>query len=1011
MNKVFKTIFNKALGVWQAVSENAKGHGRAGVRSERRRGRTARAAATATFLLAAGAVHALPTGGNFIVGGGSITENVGHLLIEATSSGGDAIAGRSNPVVIEWGGFSIEIGETVEYRANGTPVGIWVNVDKSGVLSTLAGEIIVPNARTPWLLINPNGIEVQGTAKLPNTFIAVPGDLIEHMGGHQIVLNEAPIIIDPAATVDVVQASPGDDSIEFYVKTQTVRLPYQFDGHVTKVISDSPEQKLTIKLPNYEDGWDPYIPDDETGVLTGRIEFNDQSGGVEIVSENSLLFAWNESGSEVPRSGVKAYNTPLLEISAEGNVNIEEARIEIDNSDEQMNASIVIKGTPDEEGPGHYINTAFSEIKARSETGNSSVYIEGEYVDIFETDIEASARGDSSVTIKSLAELYVDGGGLASEILASGESATISVDAKGTVEINGASFDARGDESAIIDMVAGYTDMEAEDKVEIYFSEMRASSSNFYEVKIDSVNSFYTEDSHFSSSSTGRDSDSFTGIHLASDYVTLAGAELEAQGGWNSVVTVESRDDAEIFATNVNVGASPSDILFMPKTAQVNFLSGSYLYHMGGLVNINSEYGELVINSGFGTYLMDVQASLPTVLHSSEWPDMSEYYPDNSLDRYSKIFISSDFGDVELGSFWSGSEIGETFRASRIQISSPEKVFLGGQSRILSEDGMIQYDVDEMFFGENAETKAKEGHFVKNGAEYVDQPSGGEYDNVSKHYDDVGDGPLQEVEFIDYSVERGIIIQAKRVEVDGYLDAGALSWDEEPPPPNTPPTIEQPDPITIEKDVPYNGQINAYDDDGDPLTFTLDYPTSTMLVDGKPVVWEGSGTNTLTGRVDGEPVYTVVIQNDGTYTATYTGNDDQTQVAGQLLNFGVTVSDGQETASTTLQIDVALNEYTAPPVNQPPSIEQPDAVVLQKDVPHTDRVNATDSDGDPLTFTLTAPGGAMLVDGKPVVWEGSGTNTLTGRVDGEPVYTVVIQNDGTYTAIYTGNDDQTKVAG
>lgn len=105
------------------------------------------------------------------------------------------------------------------------------------------------------------------------------------------------------------------------------------------------------------------------------------------------------------------------------------------------------------------------------------------------------------------------------------------------------------------------------------------------------------------------------------------------------------------------------------------------------------------------------------------------------------------------------------------------------------------------------------------------------------------------------------------------------------------------------------GTVAASDLDGDSLTFTLGEPVEALTSGGEPLVWSGDGTNSLTARsgVDGPVVATLTINNDGDYEFTLLApiehGDDSIEDA-ESLTFGVTVSDGSLSDSTTLTISI-----------------------------------------------------------------------------------------------------------
>lgn len=130
---------------------------------------------------------------------------------------------------------------------------------------------------------------------------------------------------------------------------------------------------------------------------------------------------------------------------------------------------------------------------------------------------------------------------------------------------------------------------------------------------------------------------------------------------------------------------------------------------------------------------------------------------------------------------------------------------------------------------------------------------------------------------------------------------------------NTPPTGEA-EPVTTSEDTPVSGKVVGFDEDDDELTFSLK---------------------------DGPDHGTVTVNEDGSYTYTpdqdYNGSD----------SFEVTVDDGRGGTTTVIV------EVTVTPENDPP-VGSADPLVTPEDTPASGQVEATDVDGDSLTYALKA---------------------------------------------------------
>ncbi len=93
-------------------------------------------------------------------------------------------------------------------------------------------------------------------------------------------------------------------------------------------------------------------------------------------------------------------------------------------------------------------------------------------------------------------------------------------------------------------------------------------------------------------------------------------------------------------------------------------------------------------------------------------------------------------------------------------------------------------------------------------------------------------------------------------------------------------------------------------------------------------------------------------------------------------------------------------------IGRPPVVSGTSLLVLEADFPTVlGSVSASDPDGDPLTYSLTAPVAPFSSSGTPIVWSGSGTQLLTGMAGGLPVLSVTINNSGAVVLSQTGPID------
>ena len=174
MNHVYRTVFNRALGVWQAVAEIARGHGNAGgTKPVRQRWiallplawassgwaalppvRTGTLTVAGNHATAAAAIPAnrLPGGGTVSAGSGSIAQNGAAMTI----------AQQSQNLAINWQSFDIGENASVTFlQPNATAIALnrVLGANGSQILGQLKGNGQV------WVL-NPNGVLFGRTAQV-----------------------------------------------------------------------------------------------------------------------------------------------------------------------------------------------------------------------------------------------------------------------------------------------------------------------------------------------------------------------------------------------------------------------------------------------------------------------------------------------------------------------------------------------------------------------------------------------------------------------------------------------------------------------------------------------------------------------------------------------------------------------------------------------------------------------------------------------------------------------------
>ena len=135
MNRIYRTIFSRTLGVWVVVSEQAKACGKRGTVS----------LASALVLAPVTALGAsLPSNGQVVSGQGSIASNGKDMTINQ----------GSNKLAIDWNSFDIGAGNSVTF-AQPSSKAVALNRVTGGDASAILGNL---NANGQVFLVNPNGI-------------------------------------------------------------------------------------------------------------------------------------------------------------------------------------------------------------------------------------------------------------------------------------------------------------------------------------------------------------------------------------------------------------------------------------------------------------------------------------------------------------------------------------------------------------------------------------------------------------------------------------------------------------------------------------------------------------------------------------------------------------------------------------------------------------------------------------------------------------------------------------
>ncbi len=179
---------------------------------------------------------------------------------------------------------------------------------------------------------------------------------------------------------------------------------------------------------------------------------------------------------------------------------------------------------------------------------------------------------------------------------------------------------------------------------------------------------------------------------------------------------------------------------------------------------------------------------------------------------------------------------------------------------------------------------------------------------------------------------------------------------------------------------------------------------------GDPVIVSyDAATNTYTGVANGQPVFTMVINNSGSYDFTLTGtldHPDSTDPNDILsINFGVIATDGDDdTIETTAQINI-LDDGPVCVVPQTASVDEtdlsPDTSVSGQLDAHfgQDGIGGFFGNGSLPTQALTSNGEAVIVS------YDSASGTYTGATATTDIFTLTINTDGSYEFLLTGTLD------
>ncbi|UJJ30659.1 YDG domain-containing protein [Halopseudomonas maritima] len=311
MNHIFKTVFNAALGVWQAVSELArgcgKGRGQQGSGTQRS-GQWRGAPGILLLLFAApGSVLAasLPQNGQVIAGDVSISQPGEHTL---------TIEQGSNKAIIDWQSFSIGEGNTVNFDQNSSAA-VALNRVTGNDPSAIYGNL---NATGKVFLVNQNGVLfaeganvnvgglVASTLDIDNQDF-VDGNYRFEGNGNQAVINRGAIQADGGAVVmlggqvsneGVIRANLGSVAM---AAGEKIQLDFAGDGLINLTIEQG---KLNALVQNHgaiqADGGSVYLTTHAADQVLDSVVNNSGQIRAQTVAERDgkiVLLADMQSGT------------------------------------------------------------------------------------------------------------------------------------------------------------------------------------------------------------------------------------------------------------------------------------------------------------------------------------------------------------------------------------------------------------------------------------------------------------------------------------------------------------------------------------------------------------------------------------------------------------------------------------------------------------------------------------------------------------------------------------------
>ncbi len=195
------------------------------------------------------------------------------------------------------------------------------------------------------------------------------------------------------------------------------------------------------------------------------------------------------------------------------------------------------------------------------------------------------------------------------------------------------------------------------------------------------------------------------------------------------------------------------------------------------------------------------------------------------------------------------------------------------------------------------------------------------------------------------------------------------------------------------------GKLAFTSTSGHPLTFTFTDVPAGLTSNGVTLIWTGAGTGTLVGKAGGTEVLILTLNGQGDYSIALGGpldHDNTSKEDTQDLSFGVLVTDGSISTTTTLTVTIEddsplLNSFgPAMLAHQFGTVSGQFDIASGGDGIKGFNIETNDLDNNKISYDTAS--------------SSDGTTTLTGYLKGgdvlnpnDQVFTLTVRPDGTYT--------------